>query len=230
MRIKSITLAFTALILSIGILVSCGDDPVNLENQSEQSAEEDTIAGRRVLGVCFMHGERCALTYEDRGPYMQSDPFDEPVVGHRAKAGATQAGVPVYIFPARGGNSDGIYNPLDPAGLYRPYRLQNNVFAADGLVWEMFEVVSGSVLLTAEPVEGVTIYGKGTRPEDVETAWRVRDLTSAPFMSEEEIFEAEEQGFVRIIRTFMFTDCPMVHARGDDIVINLNPNVPICRD
>jgi len=93
----------------------------------------------------------CFSTYVDPGPYDDLRPV--------AKEASEM--IPVYILPSIPKNQGGRPNPLDPRGLYNAYRLQSNVFAADGRVWEMFLMKRDALNLVATPAPGVQIWGMG---------------------------------------------------------------------
>ena len=131
---------------------------------------------------------------------------------------------PAYIFPAVPANRGGEPNPWDPQGLYNAYRLQNNVFGVDARVWEMFLIEGANLSLMATPKNGVTLWGAGSDT----TNPRRRDLFVNPITSEEEVLALVAAGELRMITTSLFTDCPLERARAGDIVVNLNPRVPLC--
>ncbi len=171
----------------------------------------------KILGVCFMGDEPCVSTYEDLGPYDDTQ-------------GKTQDGIPVYIFPAVPENDGGLPNPLDSLGLYNAFRLQNNVFARPGKVWAVWKVYSDSLNLMAEPFPGRKIWGVDADQSaggDIKDT-NARDLYASPILSEAEIFEMEAAGLIRLENTFKLTDCPVTPARPGDHVVNLNPGFRIC--
>lgn len=175
----------------------------------------DDEVNAKVLGVCFMDGEDCLSTYVDLGPYEDLTP-----VGKLERLEMA----PAYIFPAVPANQGGVPNPWDPQGLYNAYRLQNNVFGVDARVWEMYLIEGARLSLMATPRQGVTLWGAGSDT----TNPRRRDLYLNPITSEEEVLALVEAGELRMITTMLFTDCPLEKARQGDIVVNLNPRVPIC--
>ena len=206
-----------AIIVLFGIAVSSCDsgdtpsdepDPIDVEQPSEQ----------RVVGVCFMHDEKCVSPYVDLGPY---DDGNEPAA-KSAKA------IPVYVFPSVPSAEGGIKHPADADSLYNPYRLQNNVFADDGKVWAMWMVLSADLNLVASPSPGVVIWGDGADQRADFKSGNVRDLFADPYLSEEEILAAADAGYVRLVNLFRNVDCPLVDTGPNDIIINLNPGFPIC--
>jgi len=196
--------------LALAILIgSCSNDsPVQVPDLTGDGA----VINAKVLGVCFMDGSDCLSTYVDLGPYEDLTPAQ--------KLGMA----PAYIFPAVPANRAGKPNPLDPQGLYNAYRLQNNVFGVDARVWEMYLLEGARLSLMATPKPGVTLWGAGSDT----TNSRQRDLFLSPITSEEEVLALVEAGELRMIQTSLFTDCPLEKARDGDIVVNLNPRVPLC--
>ena len=196
--------------LALAILIgSCSSDsPVQVPDLTGDGA----VINAKVLGVCFMDGSDCLSTYVDLGPY-------EDLTATRKLEMA-----PAYIFPAVPANRGGKPNPLDPQGLYNAYRLQNNVFGVDARVWEMFLLEGARMSLMATPEPGMTLWGAGSDQNNP----RRRDLFVNPITSEEEVLALVEAGELRLIRTNLFTDCPLEKAREGDIVVNLNPRVPLC--
>lgn len=151
-----------------------------------------------VHGVCWLGGKNCKVTYVDLGP-------------------ARVKGTPIYVLPSSGAN------PFDSGGNYRPERLQNNVFAGGGRVWPMWIVVSGSLDLFASTDGTKTIYSTVRAP----AGSPLRDLTTNPFRSEEEIFAARDRGELVVTFTGMAVDCPITAANPGDIVVDLNPTVGV---
>lgn len=196
-----------AAALTVFFLAACGNDYSLIGG----GLTDSTAVDPRVLGTCFMHGDTCLSTYIDLGPYEHEPPLEK-------------AAVPVYVFPSVPSVQGGAPNPFDPQGLYNPFRLQNNVFAGDGRVWEMWLVYSGSLNLIATPQQGVTLVGMGADAG----ADRVRDLFLDPIRGEEELLDLAEAGDVRVEVTGLTTDCPITQPRGGDIIINLNPRFPLC--
>ncbi len=197
-----------AALLSAVLLSACGNDYSLIGGTGRT---DSTAVDARVLGTCFMHGDSCLSTYIDLGPYEHEPPLEK-------------AAVPVYIFPSVPSVAGGAPNPFDPDGLYNPFRLQNNVFAGDGRVWEMWLVYSADLNLIATPQQGVTLHGIGADAG----ADRVRDLFLDPIRGEEELFDLVKAGDVRVEVTGVTTDCPITRPVGGDIVINLNPRFPLC--
>ncbi|NND72570.1 MAG: hypothetical protein HKN43_13420 [Rhodothermales bacterium] len=196
-------------------LSGCSQEGTVLDKQ-----EPDPILTRQILGVCFMGHEECLSTYVDLGPYEAKS------------AAVTDSMVPVYIFPSRPDIEGGAVNPYDSLGLYQPFRLQNNVFAGPGRAWSMFEIHSRNLLLKAEPQPGLVLWGSGVTPPDSTDEGpppRTRDLYADPIKSAIELVELEQAGDIAIVDLFLTTDCPLVIARAEDIIINLNPNFPICQ-
>ena len=197
--------------VAIALFGSCGDNSV---------IGEDPRTGEltpRVIGTCFMHNEECVTPYIDFGPYLHVPPAP-------TKGGEQTALVPVYVFPSRPASEGGMRHPFDPEGKYRPFRLQNTVFAGEGIVWEMVLVFSGNVTLMAQPEVGTVLWGAGADT----TSTNLRDLYSVPFRSEEDILAAAQRGEVIVINTGENTDCPVVEVQDTDIVINLNPQYRLC--
>ena len=198
------------LILLALLVGSCDQSPPS------QTPPDEIQLERRTLGVCFMGDDPCQSIYVDLGEY-------EPT--GRTKLGQE---IPVYIFPSSVRNP----NPLDSTGQYNPFRLQNNVFADHGRVWSMFEVRSKDLVLKAEPRPGLVLWGAGVTPPDTTDPDiprpRTRDLYHNPFKGEEEILLLAERGEVEVVNLFFNTDCPLVDPLPNDVIVNLNPNFPIC--
>ncbi len=203
-------------------LAACGGDaPVLVDGEPEG---EPLVPQNKVLGVCFMDSDPCGMTYVDLGVY------DDP-----KEATAKNDMVPVYVFPSIPPDAGGRPNPLDPNHAYRPYRLQNNVFAGPGYIWSMWEVRSANLVLKAEPQPGVTLWGIGVDPseyegggDDEKPSRRVRDLYLNPFMGEAEILTLAQRGDVTLVDLRVAVDCPVRQAQPGDLVVNLNPQVPLC--
>ena len=205
-----------AYILLIGLLtLSCSSDQPVVPSDGDVV---DNSVNSKVLGVCFMDGEDCLSTYIDLGPYEDLTPVQK--LGELEKLEMA----PAYIFPAIPPNKGGKPNPWDPQGLYNAYRLQNNVFGVDARVWEMYLIEGAELSLMATPQPGVRLWGAGSDT----TNPRQRDLFVNPITSEEEVLALVAAGELRMITTMLFTDCPLEKAREGDIVVNLNPRIPLC--
>ena len=205
---------------SVLIVLCLGFQGCSESTPGHDDQDPDPILSKQILGVCFMGNEECLSTYVDLGEYEAKTDV------------SADSMIPVFIFPSRPDTDGGDINPHDPLGLYQPFRLQNNVFAGPGRVWSMFEVHSRNLLLKAEPIPGLVLWGKGVTPPDTTNDEnprpRVRDLYTNPIKSAVELVQLEQQGDVEIVDLFFATDCPLVVARPEDIVINLNPNFPVC--
>ena len=131
--------------------------------------------------------------------------------------------VPIYIFTAEGfPNGPGTYNPLGCIVLndgtqvcYLPYRLQNNVFAGNGVLWRMFKVEAVG-LYAGVPAAGgtVTLYSSGNPLHEM-----TRDLYTDPFLSEAELLNYPGMRVTDLGSSF---NCPIIPSDGHP-VINLNP-------
>ncbi len=203
------------ILLMTLLTASCSSDQPVVPPDGPGSDDE---VSAKVLGVCFMDGADCLSTYIDLGPYEDLTPVEKLSESERLEM------APAYIFPAVPLNQGGQPNPWDPQGLYNAYRLQNNVFGVDARVWEMYLIEGNRLSLMATPKPGVTLWGAGSDT----TNTRRRDLFLNPITSEEEVLALVEAGELRMITTMLFTDCPLEKARQGDIVVNLNPRVPLC--
>ncbi len=213
------THVLVALLAVFVLALSCSDN-AGVGPDEEEEVEEDFGFGAQVLGVCFMGEDNCVSSYVDLGEYTHSS------------LGKVTSGIPAYIFPSLQGFEGGLRHPFDSTGLYLPFRLQNNVFADHGRVWEMFAVYSADLNLVARPLPGVVLWGVGADttlgdPNDIKS-YIGRDLYANPITSEEEIVELELRGDVKVVRMGMLVDCPMVAADDDDTVVNLNPTYSLC--
>jgi hypothetical protein len=188
------------------------------------SASDESLSKGRGLGVCFMGGQSCMDVYVDNGEYKEIERIDD--------LGKNAAGVPVYVFPSVPASQGGRPHPLDPNKRYRPFRLQNNVFAGPGREWEMWLVKSGTLNLMAQPSDSVILWGVGAdqtaTADDDPKGSSVRDLFTRPFTSESDILTFASRGLLRIENTEMIVDCPLATPSPVDEVINLNPGYEIC--
>lgn len=155
----------------------------------------------QVHGVCFLGGQECQVTYVDLGPVNNGN-------------------TPVYVMPA---DANGSPNPFDSGGNYNPFRLQNNVFAGGGRKWPMYLIHSAGLDLFAS-TDGTVIYGDGAAQDGRPT----RDLTTNPITNEDDLLALEAAGDVTITFTGIIVDCPITKASGGEVVVNLNPDFPIC--
>ena len=214
-RLSSPRWHIATFILLASFLANC-DSENTLPEEKVRDDDPVLTAEARVLGVCFMLEEKCLSPYIDLGPYNDD------------RQATAKTAIPVYVFPSVPLNAGGTMHPSDKEGLYNPYRLQNNVFADDGRVWAMWRVYSADLNLVAIPEPGVRIWGEEADQTADSKSGNLRDLFSNPYTSEKEILDAAEAGHIRLANLFKNVDCPIVEAKPNDIIVNLNSTFPIC--